>query len=196
MSLYTLLLFVHVSGAICLFIGFGIWLFGITAIARAMQVEQVRALADLLLMTRMLVPVSAFVVIAAGLTMAVTTWGIQTSWIAVALGSLVIIGPIGTWVIDPKVRDIAALAHTLLDGPLPNSLSKRTHDVVLRTALHTALAMLFGIVFLMTTKPTFTTAIAAMVISGLFGLATGIWLRHAKHASPSDHFHRHEEEAS
>jgi hypothetical protein len=34
MSLYTLMLFVHVSGAVCLFVGMGIWLFGITASAR------------------------------------------------------------------------------------------------------------------------------------------------------------------
>src|SRR5262245_20503241 len=52
MSLYTLLLFVHVSGAIGLFTGMGIWLFGITAIGRAAQVEQVRTLADLMLMAR------------------------------------------------------------------------------------------------------------------------------------------------
>jgi hypothetical protein len=196
MSLYTLLLFLHVSGAICLFIGFGIWLFGITAIARATQVEQIRTLADLLVMTRMLVPVSAFVVIAAGLTMAVTTWGIQTSWIAVALGSLVVIGPIGAWVIDPKVRAIAVLARTLPDGPLPHTLTKRTHDFVLRTSLHTALAMLFGIVFLMTSKPAFTTAIVAMVISAFLGLASGLWLGRARRASPSDRFHRHKEKAS
>jgi hypothetical protein len=101
MGLYKLLLFVHVSGAICLFVGFGIWLFGSTAIARAVQVAQVRVIADLMLMVRLVVPASAFVVIAAGLTMAQIAWGFQTGWIAVALGSLVIIGPIGTWVIDP-----------------------------------------------------------------------------------------------
>ncbi len=29
MNLYPIMLFIHVSGAICLCIGFGIWLFGI-----------------------------------------------------------------------------------------------------------------------------------------------------------------------
>ena len=70
MSLYTIMLFVHVSGAVCLFVSMGIWLFGITVIARGVRLEQVRTLADLMLMARLLVPVSAFVVIAAGLTMA------------------------------------------------------------------------------------------------------------------------------
>jgi len=192
-TLYTMLLFIHVSGAICLFIGFGIWLFGITATARAEQVEQVRTLADLLLMVRLVVPASAFVVIAAGLTMAQIAWGLQTGWIAVAPGSLVIIGPIGTWVIDPKVRAIAALAQTLPDGPLPITLAERTHDRVLRVTMHTLIAMLFGIVFLMTTKPLLTSAIGAMVVSTLLGFASGVPFVLARSTTPSDRLQPHEE---
>jgi hypothetical protein len=196
MSLYTIMLFFHVSGAICLFIGFGIWLLGITRIARAVQVEQVRTLADLLLMVRLVVPVSAFVVIAAGLTMALIAWGLQTGWIAVALASLILIGSIGTWVIDPKVRAIAKLADTLPDGPLPTTLAERSNDPVLRLALHTIAAMLFGIIFLMTTKPAFLSAIGAMVISAFLGLASGVLLVRARHTTPSDCFAQHEEDAS
>jgi hypothetical protein len=196
MSLYTMMLFVHVSGAVCLFIGFGIWLFGSTAIARAVQVEQVRAIADLMLMARLVVPASAFVVIAAGLIMAQTAWGLQTSWIAVALGSLVIIGPIGTWVIDPKVRAIAALAQMLPDGPLPATLAERTHDRVLRVTMHTLIAMLFGIVFLMTIKPALTSAIGAMMVSTLLGFASGVSFVRAKRTAPSDCLQQYEEDAS
>jgi hypothetical protein len=195
MSLYTLLLFVHVSGAICLFIGMGIWLFGITAIGRAARVEQVRTLAGLMLMARLAVPAGAFVVIAAGLAMARIAWGLQTGWIVVALGSLVIIGPIGTWVIDPKVRAIAALAQSLPDGPLPTTLAKRTLDCVLRLALYTMTAMLFGIVFLMTTKPALTSAVGAMLISALLGLASVVPLVRARPTTLSDRLQPHEEDA-
>jgi hypothetical protein len=193
MSLYSMMLFIHVSAAICLFIGFGIWLFGITVIAHAACVEQVRTLADVLLMVRLVVPVSALLVIVAGLTMALTTWGLQTGWIAVALGGLVIVGPIATWVIDPRVRAMAALAHTLPDGPLPTQLAERTHDRVLRLALHTTTALLFGIVFLMTTKPVLTSALGAMVVSAFLGLVSGILLVRVRRATPPDHFQQHEE---
>src|SRR5882724_6989085 len=145
MGLYSIMLFLHVSSAICLFVGMGIWLFGITTIARATRVEHVRTIAELMLMARLVVPVSAFLVIVTGLTMALTVWGLQTSWIVVALGGLIFIGPIGTWLIDPKVRTLGALAHTLPDGPVPATLATRTHDGVLRVALHTTTALLFGI---------------------------------------------------
>ena len=190
MSLYSLLLFVHVSGAICLFIGFGTWFLGITAIARAAGVEQVRTIADLLLIVRLVVPAGALLVIIAGLMMTVAAWGIQTGWIAVALGSLIIIGPVGTWVIDPKVRSIAVLANSLPDGPLPPTLAQRTHDRVLHLGLHTLLAMLFGIIFLMTIKPLLTNAIGAMMISALLGLASGLLFMRARRPTQSGHPHR------
>jgi hypothetical protein len=195
MSLYTLLLFVHVSGAICLFIGMGIWLFGITAIGRAARVEQVRTLAGLMLMARLAVPGGAFVVIAAGLAMTQIAWGLRIGWIAVALGSLVITGPIGTWVIDPKVRAIAALAQSLPDDPLPAPLAERAHDRVLRLALYTMTAMLFGIVFLMTTKPALTSAVGAMLISALLGLASVVPLVRTRPTTLSDRLQPHEEDA-
>jgi hypothetical protein len=50
MSRYTLMLFIHVSGAVCLFTGMGIWQFGIIVIARAGRVEQVRTIADLMML--------------------------------------------------------------------------------------------------------------------------------------------------
>jgi hypothetical protein len=192
MGLYSIMLFLHVSSAICLFVGMGIWLFGITAIARAMRVEQIRTIADLMLMARLVVPVSAFLVIVAGLTMALTTWGLQTSWIAVALGGLVLIGPIGTWVIDPKVRTMSALAHTLPDGPTPSTLAARTQDGVLRIALHTTTALLFGIIFLMTTKPLLTSAIVAMLIAACLGVASAIPFVRARGAGTSKRSNQHE----
>lgn len=193
MNLYPIMLFIHVSAAVRLFTGFGIWLFSISAIARASRVEQIRTLADLMLMVRLVVPVSALLVIAAGLTMALTTWGLQTGWIAAALGGLVIVGPIGTWVIDPKVRAMDTLAHTLPDGPLPTQLAERTHDQVLRLALHTTTALLFGIVFLMTTKPVLASALGAMVVAAFLGIATGLPFVRARHAAPPDRFQQHKD---
>jgi hypothetical protein len=56
--------------------------------------------------------------------------------------------------------------------------------------------MLFGIVFLMTTKPALTNAIGATVVSALLGLASGILLVRARQTARSGRFHRHEEDAA
>lgn len=172
MSLYKLLLFIHISGAVCLFSGMGIWLFGIAAIARARRVEPIRTLADLLLIVRLIVPISALLVNAAGVAMSWIAWSFQISWIVVALGSLAIIGSLGTWVVDPKVCTIANLARALPDGALPPTLGERAHHRVLRLAIHVLVAMLSGIVFLMTTKPSLVAGLTVIVLSALVGLGS------------------------
>ena len=44
MSIYNIVLFLHVSGAIGYFVSIGTWLFAFSALRRAQRVEQVRAL--------------------------------------------------------------------------------------------------------------------------------------------------------
>ena len=106
MSLYTLALFVHVSGAIGAFVSLGIWLFGLAAMRRAKLVEQVRALAWLVIVASPLMVVSVLLLGLAGFEMALSTWGLLTPWIAVSLVIVVLIGPIGAFVLDPRMRTI------------------------------------------------------------------------------------------
>ena len=102
MSIYTVVLFLHVSGAIGYFAAIGIWLFGLVGLRRAQRVEQVRALTGLIGLTGPLFGISVLLILAAGLYMAITAWGLQTGWIAVGLISLVLIAPLGTALIEPR----------------------------------------------------------------------------------------------
>jgi hypothetical protein len=77
-------------------------------------------------------------------------------------------------VVDPKVHTIAKIAHTLPDGPVPATFAQYTQGTVLRLSLHTLIAMLFGIIFLMTVKPPLTNAIGVMLVSLFLGLFSGI----------------------
>src|SRR5438477_353756 len=149
MSIYTVVLFLHVSGAIGYFASIGIWLFGLIGLRGAQRVEQVRTLTGLIGLTGPLFGISVLLILAAGLYMAFTAWSLQTGWIAVALVSLVLMAPLGTALVEPRRRAIERLAREAQDGPLPQSLEQRIHDPILLTALQTIAALLFGIVFLM-----------------------------------------------
>src|SRR5437660_9412757 len=104
MSIYNIVLFLHVSGAIGYFVSMGTWLFGIAAIRRAQRVEQVRALTNLVGRLGPLFGISVLLILATGLYMAITSWGILTGWIDVALISLILIAPLGTAFIEPGRR--------------------------------------------------------------------------------------------
>jgi hypothetical protein len=174
MSLYTLALFVHVSGAIGTFVSLGIWLFGLAALRRASRVDQVRALAWLIIVSSPLMVVSVLLLGLAGFEMALSTWGLVTPWITVSVAMVVLIGPVGAFVLDPRMRTIFAEAQEVPDGPLPDRLSTRTHDPILGTAASTLTTLLLGIVCLMTTKPELFIALFVMGVALVFGLLVSL----------------------
>ncbi len=179
MSIYTIVLFLHVSGAIGYFIGIGTWLFGLSALRRVQRVEQVRALVQLVGRSGPLLGISVLLILVTGLYMALTAWGLQIGWIAITLISLVLIAPLATALIEPRRRAIDRLAREAPDGPLPESLEQRTHDSVLLIALQTVAALLLGIVFLMTTKPSLVGSLIVMVVALALGLASGVLVSRA-----------------
>jgi small-conductance mechanosensitive channel len=174
MSLYPLALFVHVSGAIGAFVSLGIWLFGLAALRRARRVEQVRALAWLVIVASPLMVLAVLLLGLAGFAMALSTWGLLTPWIAVTLGIVVLIAPLGAFVLDPRMRTIFAEAQEAPDGPLPDHLNTRTHDPILGTAASTLTTLLLGIVFLMTAKPELFMAILVMGVALFLGLLASL----------------------
>jgi hypothetical protein len=179
MSIYTIVLFLHVSGAIGYFISIGTWLFGLATLQRAQRVEQVRSIANLVGLTGPLFAISVLLILVTGLYMALTAWGLQTGWIDVALVSLVLMAPLGTALVEPRRRAIDRLAREAPGGPLPESLEQRTHDPLLGTTLQTLAALLLGIVFLMTTKPSLPGSLIVIAVALALGLASGLLVSRA-----------------
>jgi Zn-dependent protease with chaperone function len=174
MNDYSIVKFLHVSGAIGYFVALGTLLFGLAALRRARRVEHVRVLADLVRRLTPLFNISILLLLAAGLYMTFTVWSLQMGWIAVALVSLAVIVPISAVTVQSRMRIIAQLAREAPDGPLPPELLARTHDPVFLTTPQTAMALLLGIVFLMTNKPSLPVALLVMALALILGLASGV----------------------
>ena len=174
MSLYFIVLFVHVQGAIGYVLASGTRLLALATLQRAQRVEQVRLVAALDNWLGPLFGVSLLLLLAAGLYLTITAWGFQTGWIDVALASVVLMAPFSAALMEPRRRAILRLARELPDDPIPESLRERIHDPVLRTAVQTLLVLLIGIVYLMTTKPSFAGSIIAMAVALTLGLASGL----------------------
>lgn len=173
-SLYTLALFLHVSGAIGAFVSIGIWLFGLSALRRARYVEQVRVIAWLIIVASPLMVFSVLLIAIAGFNMALSTWGLKTPWIAVAIVSFALISPVGPFLLYYRMQAILAEVRELSGGPIPDTLYMRTKSPILGTAAQTLTTILLGIVFLMTNKPTLVTSIIVMSIALACGLLSGV----------------------
>jgi hypothetical protein len=176
-SLYNLVLFLHVSGDISLFAGIAAQLFGLAALRRAKDTGQARILAGLAHTGESLAVGGALLTIASGLYLAKTAWSLRTGWIATALGTLIVLfPPLIQGIVEPRLKAILRMVQEAPDGPIPAQLDRKIHDPLLAAGLQTVAALVLGIVFLMTVKPSLPGAILAMALSLALGLLSA-WPR-------------------
>jgi hypothetical protein len=175
MSIYNIVMFVHVIGAIGYFLSIGISLVILVGLRRAQRVEQVRALIHLNNLSGPFGAGSAVVLLAAGLYLALTAWSLLTGWILVSLISLIVIVLTTAVLIAPRRSALVAqLAHEAPDGALSLALSQRLHDPVLLATFQTVAALLLGIVFLMTTKLELVGSLIVMAVALVLGLISSM----------------------
>ncbi len=183
MSIYNIVLFVHVIGAIGYFLGMGILLFILLGLRRAQRVEHVRALIHLNELSAPVSAASAVLLLVTGLYLALTAWSLLTSWILVALISLLLMVPTSAALIAPRRSAIVKqLAREAPGGELSEALERHIDDPVLATVCMTVAALLLGLVFLMTTKPNLVGSLIVMVVALLLGLAAGVLVSRMRRA--------------
>src|SRR6266480_6131257 len=187
MSIYTIVLFVHIIGAIGYFLSIGTWLFILVGLRRAQRVEHVRALIKLNDLSGPFGAGSAVVLLIAGLYLALTAWSLLTGWILVALISLLLMVPTSAALIAPRRSAIVKqLERSAPGGELSEALERHLDDPVLATVCTTVAALLLGLVFLMTTKPNLVGSLTVMVVALLLGLAAGVLTSRMRRAPRSE----------
>ncbi len=178
MSLNRILIFVHVMSAMFLSAGTLITLLSLLALRRAQRVEQARAILALLALSEPVAAISLILTPLAGIIMTITSWSLEVAWITIALGSFILLLPVGAFT-GIRRHSLATLVKSLPDGPLPEAVQQRIHDPLTATAIFLMVALLFGIVFLMTTKPALSSSLIAIGVSIALGILVSLplWLR-------------------
>jgi hypothetical protein len=188
MSLPTLALFVHLVGVIVGLAGVCGWLFALIGVRAARTVDQVRALLALLALYAMAGNVAlggVALIVVGGLYMALSTSLGRSAWLIVATISFVVVLFAGGAILGPRLQALSKLAAASPEGPLPASLAGQIHDPFTRVALQTYIAVLFGIVFLMTIKPSLVWAIIVILIAAALGVLSGLPLMRTARPSVS-----------
>jgi hypothetical protein len=128
MSTNTIVLFLHVSGAIGYFLGIGARWFSCTALRRAQGVEQVGVLDG---RVSPFTGIGVLLVVTTGRYLAFVSSLLQARWVDVTLVSLVLMIPLAAMLIEPRRWTIDRLAREAPAGPLPQSLELRISDPIL-----------------------------------------------------------------
>ncbi len=177
MTPYSIALFLHIVGALGLFVALGLEWTSLVYLRRASTAEQAREWLGVLGGTRRLGPASLAAILLSGFYMMATAWG-WVGWIGVALAAMVLIAVVGASLTGLRIGAVGRAA-AAESGPLSPALRQRLHDPLLWTSVQTRTAIALGIVFLMTVKPDLAGALVTIGIAVVLGLASALpnWRR-------------------
>ena len=178
MSWYTLGLFAHLLGVLGLFVGLALDWATILRLRRARGVALAREVTSLVGFQARLIQLSSLLVLIAGISITVTTWGWSTPWILVALAAMVLMGALSGGVNGRRLAAIRKAAADAADGTLPPALQRQIADPILVIAVQTAGMIGLGVVFLMTTKPDWLGSLITLAVAVVLGvLSAQPWRR-------------------
>ena len=184
MSRYSIALFLHIVGALGLFAALGLEWTSLRQLRRATTVEQVRAWFDVLGLVRRIGPASLAAILLPGFYLMAAAWG-WTGWIVVALAGMGLLAALGALNGVP----LAALGRelTMHQGALAAPVRERLQHPRFVASIQTRVALVLGIVFLMTVKPDLGGALLTIGVAVVLGLGASVpaWRRERARRIPA-----------
>lgn len=174
MTPYTIPVFIHILGALALFVGYGIeW--SVSALFRnASSTEQLRSWLRVFKISPPLSGAGLLVLLLSGGYLASLSPGtMRQGWISATFVGIIVALALGFVLILPRMRGIRS-ALPAGNEPLPDALRSRLADPVLLTAIRVRVLLATGIVFLMAAKPPLVSSLLLLVFAVILGLLFSI----------------------
>lgn len=176
MTLYNLVLFAHIASTLALFMAIAVESICLLRMRGATTTGQLREWATLIKLTDRALPLSTVGILATGLYMALSGWGLGVAWVGLSLGVVIVMSVVGPRVNSRRLSGIAAAAEAEPPGPIPVELLRRIHDPILLASVQILTALGFGVVFLKAVKPDLPGSLAALGVAVALGLLSAQWV--------------------
>ena len=151
MNAYSIALFLHIVGAVGIFVALGLEWTGLWQIRNATTPQQVGGWMRILKGVRKFGFASMLTTVITGIYMMLTVWG-GVPWVIVSLGALVLVIVLSVALTGPRMAVIGqALATEKV--PLSQTFHNLANHPLLWISIQTRVAIVLGIVFLKTAKP-------------------------------------------
>ena len=172
MNAYSIALFLHIVGAVGIFVALSLEWTGLWQIRSAVAPQQVGGWMRILKSVRKFGFASMLTTVVTGIYMILTAWGGE-AWIMVTVGSLVLMIALAQVVTAPRM---AALGRALATEKVP--LSQAFHSLanqpLLWISLQTRVAIALGIVFLKIAKPDWGGSLITIGVAIVLGVASAL----------------------
>jgi hypothetical protein len=186
MNIYSIALFLHIVGALGLFVALGLEWTGLRQIRSAISLEQVRPWMGILKNDRKVGFASMLTAVITGIYMMVTVWGVR-AWISVTLASLVLLIGLSIVLTGPRMVAVGRSLATE-KGPLSQTFRSLANHPLLWVSIQTRMAIALGIVFLKVAKPDLAGSLLTIGIAIILGIASALPMpRHKRVQEGSAH---------
>jgi len=177
-SVLSVVLFLHLLGAVSLFIAYGIEWTVSSLFRNASSAEQVRSWLRVFKVSPPLSGVGLGVVLLSGGYLASLSGAMKHGWIPATLIAIFVALALGFALILPRMKRIRAALPSGND-PVSAQLRERLSDPVLLTAIRVRVMVVTGIVYLMAAKIALIPSLVALSIAMALGLIFSIstWSR-------------------
>jgi hypothetical protein len=172
MTFYSFALFLHIVGALGLFIALGLEWTSLLYLRRATTIEQVHQWLLVFALLRRIYPASWAAILLPGIYMIATVWG-GVAWVGVALVAMVLLPVLGAALTGRRMVAIGP-AVAVERGSVSLALRQRLRDPLLWASIQVRAAIALGIVFLMTVKPDLAGALLTIGTAVVLGLASAL----------------------
>jgi hypothetical protein len=172
MTLYSIALFLHVVGALGLFVAMALEWASLQQLQRVTTVEELGKWFKSSGPMRGIGGISMLIILVAGIYMAIVAWG-GAQWISVAFISMIVMAGIGGVINSMRMRAIRKGMEGQ-SGPISTDLARAIFHPALWMSMLTRVSIGLGIIFLMTVKPALMIALIVMVIAVVLGLTASL----------------------
>jgi len=182
MSLYALILFIHVAGAFFVFGGMVLEWLAVGYLRKDPdRAEMGRWLHLAALASRFYGPALGVVLFSGGYL--ASKMGGNQGWILVSFVTLFVIGLIGLLFTSRRIRDIRKVVAENAEG-ISTPLESLLHDPVLVASVRLRLALVFGVLLLMVSKVNLTPSLITLAGATALGLIAALpaWRRRLRRA--------------
>ncbi len=180
MSINDIALFLHVVGALGLFIALGIEWLALSKLRQGRTIEEARLWSGVSESLPPLFGMSTLLILVPGIYLVLTAGRFGTGWVDISLVLTVVLAILGP-ALNGRRAKVIAQSIPAGSGPLPLDVQAKALDPVLWTSVQTMSIIALGIVFLMTVKPGFPGSLLTFVVTVVIGLAVsaGAWRNRA-----------------
>jgi hypothetical protein len=182
MTLYSLILFLHVAAVLTLFAALSFEVQSLFHLRRASILTEVRAWIEQVPRLTLTTAGSGLVVFVSGVYLAMRMQAFQLAWPKVAAAALLLIAPFGA-LTGRRMRAIR-LACRNVEG-INSQLLNRLRDPFLKISLGIRIAVFLGIVLLMAAKPELWESISVVGVATFLGLLSYLLTWHRNGSLPA-----------